>query len=213
MMKLPLLCAAVSALALGTSAARADDAAPAAKSQAPAAAGARPTYGDYGFDAAGMDLSVKPGDDFYSYANGTWAKTTPIPADKSNYGAFNVLDDLSRERTRGILEEAMGDPASKIGAAYASFMNEKAVEAQGLAPIRPWLDEIRAVKTRADYGVLAAKAARSGVAGPFRHYVGQDDKDPSRYILSLGQGGLGLPDRDFYLQPDEKMAAITLRTS
>ncbi len=205
-MKYALLCAAASALALGASIAHADDAPPA--SAAPASSSAKPTYGSYGFDAAGMDPSVKPGDDFYLHANGGWAKATPIPADKSNYGAFNTLDDLSRERTRGILEAARADPASKIGAAYASYMDEAAVEAKGIAPIKPWLDEIRAVKDKAAYGVLAAKAARAGIAGPFRHSVGQDDKDPEAYILSMSQGGLGLPDRDYYLQADDKMAAI-----
>ncbi|WP_022682500.1 M13 family metallopeptidase [Sphingobium bisphenolivorans] len=171
-------------------------------------AAAKPTYGSYGFDTKGMDPSVKPGDDFYLHANGGWAKATPIPPDKSNYGAFNVLDDLSRERTRGILEAAKADPASKIGAAYASYMDAAKVEAKGLAPIKPWLAKIRAVKDKADYARLAAEAARAGISGPFSFNVGQDDKDPENYILILRQSGLGLPDRDYYLEPDEKMAAI-----
>jgi putative endopeptidase len=203
-MKSYLLCAAATALALSASGVRADDAAPVASTPS----SSKPTYGSYGFDATGVDPAVKPGDDFYLHANGVWAKNTPIPADKSNYGAFNTLDDLSRTRTRGILEAAKGDPSSKIGAAYASYLDEAAVEAKGLAPIKPWLDEIKAVKDKASYGTLVAKAARAGVTGPFSHYVGQDDKDPETYILSMSQGGLGLPDRDYYLQPDEKMAAI-----
>ena len=209
-MKTAFLCAAATVLVLSASVARADQAAKAgaaAAAPAPAASG-KPTYGSYGFDAAGMDPAVKPGDDFYLHANGIWAKNTPIPADKSNYGAFNTLDDLSRTRTRGILEAARGDRASKIGAAYSSYMDEAAVEAKGMAPIKPWLDEIKAVKDKKAYVALVAKAARAGVAGPFKQYVGQDDKDPETYILSLSQGGLGLPDRDYYLQPDDKMAAI-----
>ena len=87
------------------------------------------------------------GDNFYRYANGTWAKNTPIPADKSNYGMFTVLDDLSRERTREIIEEQAKDPNSRIGAAYASFMDEAAVEAKGMAPIQPWLNQIRGLKS------------------------------------------------------------------
>ena len=169
---------------------------------------AKPTYGSYGFDSAGMDKSVKPGDDFYDYANGTWAKNTPIPADKSNYGAFNTLDDLSRERTRGILEAAQADPDSKIGNAYASYLDAATVEKKGLSPVRPWIDRIRAVKDKAAYARLAAEAARAGIDGPFGFYVNQDDKDPETYILVLHQSGLGLPDRDFYLEPDAKMAAI-----
>ncbi|MBU0773788.1 MAG: M13 family peptidase, partial [Alphaproteobacteria bacterium] len=173
-----------------------------------ATATAKPTYGSYGFDAAGMDPSVKPGDDFYLHANGTWAKNTPIPADKSNYGAFNTLDELSRARTRAILETAKDDPDSKIGAAYASYLDTAAVEAKGLAPIKPWLGEIKGVKDKAGYALVAAKAARAGISGPFRFYVGQDDKDPETYILSMSQGGLGLPDRDFYLDEKPEMAKI-----
>ncbi|HEX7742309.1 MAG TPA: M13 family peptidase, partial [Sphingobium sp.] len=196
-MKTILLGAAASVLILGASIAQADQ-----------AEQGRPTYGRYGFDTKGMDPSVKPGDDFYLHANGGWAKATPIPADKSNYGAFNALDDLSRERTRGILEAARSDPASKIGAAYASYLDAAKVEAKGIAPIKPWLTRIGAVKDKANYAKVAAEAARAGISGPFTFYVGQDDKDPESYILNLRQGGLGLPDRDFYLQTDDKMAAI-----
>ncbi|HJU76657.1 MAG TPA: M13 family metallopeptidase N-terminal domain-containing protein, partial [Sphingomicrobium sp.] len=122
-------------------------AAPAAVEAAPpeAPTAPKPQYGTFGFDAAGMDRSVQPGDNFYQYANGTWAKNTPIPADKSNYGMFTVLDDLSKERTRTIIEESAKDPNSKIGNAYASFLDQAAVEAKGLAPFQPWLDEIKAL--------------------------------------------------------------------
>ncbi|MBT2188386.1 M13 family metallopeptidase [Sphingobium nicotianae] len=178
--------------------------APAAPAAAPAP---KPTIGDYGFDTAGMDKSIAPGDNFYDYANGGWAKNTPIPADKSNYGMFTVLDDLSKQRTQTILEEAKGDPNSKIGNAYASYLDQATVEARGLAPIKPWLDAIKAVKTRADYVAILAQAARNGVGRPFGGYVGQDDKAPESYIYTLTQSGLGMPDRDFYLQPGDKMEA------
>ncbi|WP_019052229.1 M13 family metallopeptidase [Sphingobium xenophagum] len=205
-MKHLFLRAAASALALTAAIAHAQQ--PAPSTATPATATAKPTYGSYGFDAAGMDPSVKPGDDFYLHANGTWAKNTPIPADKSNYGAFNTLDELSRARTRAILETAKDDPDSKIGAAYASYLDTAAVEAKGLAPIKPWLGEIKGVKDKAGYALVAAKAARAGISGPFRFYVGQDDKDPETYILSMSQGGLGLPDRDFYLDEKPEMAKI-----
>ncbi|MBU1462321.1 MAG: M13 family peptidase [Alphaproteobacteria bacterium] len=211
-MKHLFLRAAASALALTAAIANAQQPAPStatpATATATATATAKPTYGSYGFDAAGMDPSVKPGDDFYLHANGTWAKNTPIPADKSNYGAFNTLDELSRARTRAILETAKDDPDSKIGAAYASYLDTAAVEAKGLAPIKPWLGEIKGVKDKAGYALVAAKAARAGISGPFRFYVGQDDKDPETYILSMSQGGLGLPDRDFYLDEKPEMAKI-----
>lgn len=203
-MKHLFLRAAASALALTAAIAHAQQPAPSTATTATA----KPTYGSYGFDAAGMDPSVKPGDDFYLHANGTWAKNTPIPADKSNYGAFNTLDELSRARTRAILETAKDDPDSKIGAAYASYLDTAAIEAKGLAPIKPWLGEIKGVKDKAGYALVAAKAARAGISGPFRFYVGQDDKDPETYILSMSQGGLGLPDRDFYLDEKPEMAKI-----
>ncbi len=174
----------------------------------PAAAPApKPTYGSYGFDAAGMDRSVLPGENFYAFANGTWAKTTPIPADKSNYGSFNLLDDLSRERTRSLIEESAKDSESRIGATYASFMDEAGVEARGLTSFQPWLDEVRGLKSRAGLTALYAKANRLSIGGPFSVYVGQDDKQPEAYALSLGQAGLGMPDRDYYLSTDAKLTA------
>ncbi len=159
----------------------------------------KPTYGDFGMDATGMDKSVAPGDDFYAYSNGTWAKTTTIPADKSNYGMFTVLDDLSKRRTREILDAAKNDANSHIGRAYASFLDDAAVEAKGLAPIEPWLNEVRGMKTKADYVALAAKGDRMGIGGVNYAYIGQDDKNPETYIPVLGQYGLGMPDRDYYL--------------
>ncbi len=179
---------------------------PSPPTAAPAAppASDRPTYGTFGFDAAGMDRSVKPGDDFYAYANGTWAKNTAIPADESNYGAFNVLQDLSRERTRGILDAAKSDGNSKIGRAYAAFLDTAAIEKAGLAPIQPWLARIRKVDM-AGYPALLAEADRNGVDIPFGFYVGQDDKNPDVYAVNLMQGGLGMPDRDYYLSTDAKL--------
>ncbi|RYD54704.1 MAG: M13 family peptidase [Sphingomonadales bacterium] len=172
----------------------------------PAAAAPKPTFGTYGFDTAGMDTNATPGDDFYAYANGAWAKNTPIPADKSNYGSFNLLSDLSQERTRTILDEAKGDPNSKIGTTYATYLDTAAIDAKGLAPIKPWLDQIKGVKTKSGLAALYAQADRNGVRVPFGSYVGQDDKEPEIYALSLGQSGLGMPDRDYYLSKDAKLA-------
>ncbi len=177
------------------------EAVPPAPEPAPAP---KPQYGTFGFDAAGMDPSIAPGDDFYGYANGTWAKNTPIPADKSNYGAFNVLDDLSRERTRGIIEDQAKDPASRIGGAYASFMDEAGIEAKGLAPFDPWLTEVRGLKSRTDLAKLYSDADRLGIAIPFAMFVGQDRKASDQYALNIFQAGLGMPDRDYYLSADPK---------
>src|SRR3954451_18081640 len=166
----------------------------------------KPQYGTFGFDAAGMDRSIAPGDNFYQFANGTWAKNTPIPADKSNYGSFNVLDDLSRERTRGIIEEQAKDPNSRIGNAYASFMDTAAVESKGLAPFDPWLNELRGTKTKKDLAKLYSDADRLGIGIPFNMFIGQDRKASEQYALNVLQGGLGMPDRDYYLSKDPKLA-------
>ena len=166
----------------------------------------RPAIGAFGFDEQGMDASIPAGLDFYRYANGAWARTTPIPPEKSNIGAFTQLDDLNRQRVKAILDEARADPASKAGAAYAAFLDEAAVEAKGLVPARPWLDRISAIGSRADYARMIGLAAREGVAGPFELAVAQDDHDPEAYILKLAQAGLGLPDREYYLRPQPAMA-------
>ena len=168
--------------------------------------GSPPQYGRYGVDEVGMDRSVTPGDDFYGFVNGTWSKNTPIPADKSNFGAFEVLQDLSDTRTRGLLESAAKDPNSKIGRAYATFLDTATIEAKGLAPIKPWLGQIAGVSSKTGYAALLAEAAHNGVNGPFGAGVGQDAKNPEAYTVSLRQAGLGMPDRDYYLSADPKLA-------
>ncbi|HEY0597631.1 M13 family metallopeptidase [Sphingopyxis sp.] len=168
---------------------------------------AKPEIGDFGFDLTGMDKTVQPGDDFYAYANGTWAKNTPIPADKSNYGMFTALNDLSQTRTREILDAAKGDPNSMIGRAYASYLDSATVEAKGLAPIQPWLNKIRAVE-KPGLAALLAEADRSGVQHFFGGYVGQDDKNPDVYTYIIFQGGIGMPDRDFYLKENERNTTL-----
>jgi putative endopeptidase len=175
---------------------------------AQAAATPKPQYGTFGFDLAGMDRSVAPGDDFYLYANGTWVKNTSIPSDKSNYGSFSVLQDISQQRVRDILEAAKNDPNSRIGAAYASFLDEAGVEAKGLKPIEPWLNQVRALKSRAGYAALEAEAARNGITGLFGGGVIQDDRNTDVYITGLGQAGLGMPDRDMYLLNDANFVSL-----
>jgi putative endopeptidase len=167
-----------------------------------------PQIGTYGFDTAGMDTTVLPGNDFYDHANGTWEKATQIPPDKSNFGMFTVLDDVSRQRTREIVEQAAKDPANKIGAAYASFLDTAAVESKGLAPFQPWLSEIKGLDSKAGLAELYARADRMSIGTPFPSYIGIDDKLNTQYAYTLSQGGLGLPDRDYYLGKDAKMADI-----
>jgi putative endopeptidase len=207
MNRLTALLAASTALTACTSAPP-EAAAPATPAEvvAPPAPAPKPTYGTFGFDTAGMDTSVLPGNNFYQYANGTWAKDTPIPADKSNYGMFTVLDDLSRERTKLLIEQSAQDPNSRIGATYASFMDEAAVEAKGLAPFEPWLGQVRGVKSKGALPQIYGEASQLGIGTPFGGFVNQDDKAPDQYILNFFQAGLGMPDRDYYLSADPKLA-------
>jgi putative endopeptidase len=177
-----------------------------AASEAPPAPKAE--IGAFGFDEAGMNRAIAPGDDFYQFGNGTWAKNTTIPSDKSNYGMFTALADKSQQRVRDLLEAAKDDPASRIGVAYTSFLDEAAVESKGLGPIEPWLGEIRALKSRSGYAALAAKAARNGVTGLWAGGVGQDDRNSDAYITGLGQAGLGMPDRDMYLLGEPNLVSL-----
>jgi putative endopeptidase len=96
-----------------------------------AAANEGPELGTFGFDEKGMDRATTPGDNFYLFANGEWLKTTEIPADKSNYGMFTKLDDLSKERVKGLLDAAAKDPKSKMGVAYSTYLDEAAIEKKG----------------------------------------------------------------------------------
>jgi putative endopeptidase len=185
-----------------------ETAAPATVEAAPVVAVAKAELGTFGFDSAGMDATARPGDNFYQYANGTWAKNQAIPADKSNYGMFTKLDDLSRERTRQIIEDAAKDPNGKIGAAYASYLDEAAVEAKGLAPIQPWLNQIKALNSKVDLPALYAAADRMGIGHPFPSFIGLDDKVNTQYAYTMVQGGIGLPDRDYYLGTDARMVGI-----
>jgi len=180
----------------------------------PALAESQPAFGTFGFDTAGMDTSVRPGDDFYTYANGGWLKSTPIPEDKSNYGMFTVLADQAEAQIRAIIEElaaSRAEPGSeswKIGTLYADFMNEAAIEQAGLAPARPELDRINAIASQQDLAAAFARMATLSVNQPFEMYVGQDRKAPDVYVPYLGQGGLGLPDRDYYLDDNPNFAAV-----
>ncbi len=178
-----------------------------AKGRHAATAKAKPDIGQFGFDTAGMDTTVNPGDNFFEYANGTWLKNTDIPADKASYSSFDILQDLSQKRSRGLLEAAMKQPGSRIGQAYAGYLDSAAIEAKGLAPIAPWLQQIKSLGSKQGYAALVAAADRNGVGVPFGSGVSQDAKDPEAYTVGLRQSGLGLPDRDYYLSDDPKLVA------
>ena len=167
-------------------------------------------FGTWGIDTAGMDTSVDPGADFFDYVSGTWASTTEIPSDRSSYGSFLVLRDLSEARVRKLLEGyALGDPATggdaaKIAALYHGFMDEATIEKLGAAPLQPHLDAIRAAADKDAIAALMGRRNESFGGTFFGAYVSDDQKNPDTYALYLSQSGLGLGDRQMYL--DEKFA-------
>lgn len=167
-----------------------------------------------GINKKNMDTLVKPGDNFAMYVNGTWMKTAKIPADKSSYGAFDMLYDQSQKDVKAIIEEAAkgnnaeGTDEQKIGDYYASFMDRKGRDAKGIAPIQPELKAIDAIASYDDLAAYFGKANRAGVSIPFSVSVMSDFKNPTKHTLITWQGGLGLPEREYYLATDAKMTEI-----
>ena len=161
-----------------------------------------------------MDTLVKPGDNFAAFVNGTWDKTTKIPADKSSYGAGYMLYEQSQKDVKSIIEEASkgsfsdGSNEQKIGDYYNSFMNRKERDAKGISPIQTGLKGIDAIATYSDLAAYFGKANRIGLSIPFSLSVTEDFKDPTKYSLITWQSGLGLPEREYYLQTDVKMVDI-----
>ncbi|WP_367872773.1 M13 family metallopeptidase [Luteolibacter sp. Populi] len=160
-------------------------------------------FGSWGFDLSGRNLEVKPGDDFYAYANGKFVERTVIPQDRVRFGNFDALTLLSEARVRGILEEAVKTPTpatAKIAAFYAAYMDEARAASLGAKPIEPDLAEIKAAATREELSSFLDKP--DGLhRGLFGAGIGPDPKDPTRYRVSMGSGGLGLPDKDYYSKP------------
>ena len=167
---------------------------------------ASPKYGTWGFDLSGMDRSVKPGDDFFKFANGKWAERTEIPADRTRFGNFDKLAVLSEARQRAILDDAVAgkltDPdAARIAAGYKAFMDEALAEKLDAKPIAPALAAIRKVKTKDDFTALMGTAPVSAFTTILPVFPSIDQKSTKQYAVYAGTAGLGLPDRDYYLQP------------
>ena len=156
-----------------------------------------------------IDQSVKPGDDFYHYADGTWLKNNPIPADQTSWGSFNILTEHNKDVLHVILDDCAanpgekGTPRQKVGDFFASGMDEKAIDAAGIGPVQPWFDKIAALKSNADLPALLAAMHSNGVRALFTVYVSADEKDSDTDIAQFFQDGLGLPDRDYYTRTDE----------
>lgn len=169
---------------------------------------AESSFGAWGVDLAGRDLSVSPGNNFFRYANGTYLDHLTIPADMTSYGPFNALAELSRTRVQSILNDLSAHPVTnprsteeKLGTFYASYMDAAEVERLGTQPLQQDMDAIKAIKDMAGFAALTGTAVGSFQFGPFSLGINPDAKDPTRYALTLDQAGLGLPDRDYYLKP------------
>jgi putative endopeptidase len=191
---------------------------------APACTTKSPSLGA-GIDLSGMDTSVAPGDDFNAYANGAWMKATAIPADKSGYGPASILVDETRKRTLESIQNSAGSAstadaatARKIGDYYSSFMDEAAIESKGIAPLKPQLDAIVAVADRHQLARAIGSQLRADVDALnntefethhlFGVWVTQGLSDPTHSYPYLLQGGLGMPDRDYYISTSPHMADL-----
>jgi len=173
-------------------------------------------YGPWGFDRTGVDASTKPGDDFYRYVNGAWYDRTRIAPDRHSNGVDRILNDAVELRLRDILERgengveagARAD-AAKIGAFYKAFMDEARAETLDAQPIKPLIQQLRAAVSRDDLASLMGTAPVTFFSAIFSMSIDVDSKAPDKYAVAIGQGGLGLPDRDYYLTPqfaDKKSA-------
>ena len=178
---------------------------------APVTAGAaKPVFGSWGYDPTAMDRGVKPGDDFFDYVNGTWAKRTDIAADRTFVGIDSVLNDQIEKDVRAIVEDQAKDPTAngrlgqQIGDLYASWMDTDTVEKLGTAPLQPYLQRIAAAKTRGD---LVDQFTEPGFEAPVSLAIYPDLKNPTRYAVYAGQEGLGMPNRDYYLLKGDKYDA------
>ena len=185
-------------------------------SEQPAAAkgtSAKPALGTWGIDLTNMDTSVKPGDDFYRYVNGLWLAENHIPEDRSSWGSFAELQKLSEERVNSIIDElsasssASSPEAQKIRDLYNSFADQAGIEQRGLAPAKADLDRLGRVSS---YEEIAKAMGDPMLAlpTPYNLYIDVDPKNPERYAVNVTQGGLGLPDRDYYLRDDEQFPEI-----
>src|SRR5580693_4612056 len=191
--------AALAALAAGSGALRsalAATAAPVGHAQ----------IGQWGLDLSARDPTVRPGDDFFRYANGHWLDTSSIPADRSRWGMFDELQERSLQQLRGILEAlpqdaTAGSNARKLVDFYRAYLDTDAIDRAGLAPARTGLATIAAARSHEDLARLMSRPDARTLS-PLEFRTIADERDPDHYMVTIGQSGLGLPDRDYYLKDE-----------
>jgi putative endopeptidase len=176
---------------------------------------ASPQLGSFGIALDNRDLSAKPGDDFDRYANGQWFDNYRLRDYDTRYGSFNALSDLAEEQTRAIIEELLarkdllpGSDEQKVRDFYASYMDTAARDAAGIAPLKPTLTRIAGIDTVAALTAAFGRAGMDGTSSPVGANVTLDRKNPDRYLVGIGLGGLGLPDKDYYLNPEPRFVEI-----
>jgi putative endopeptidase len=188
---------------------------PLASTAGPADPMNKPQLGDFGVDLGNRDLSVKPGDNFDRYANGHWEDAYQLKDYESDYGSFDTLNDQAEEDVRAIIEElqgrrelAPGSEEQKVRDYYASYMNQAARDSAGIKPLQPLLDKIAGIDSMAKLIAAFGTSDVDGSNSPIGNGLSVDRKNPNRYLLGVGVGGLGLPDKDYYLNPDPRFVAI-----
>jgi putative endopeptidase len=211
----PLALALTIALTFGTAVAVAKDAPKAAAAATVAPAAGKPALGSFGIDLTARDTTVKPGDDFARYANGHWLATYKLKDYESRYGAFNMINDQAEEQVKAIIEELAartdlkpGSDEQKVRDAYASYMDQAARDRAGITPLKPVFARIDGIKTMADFINVYGDGDVDGTNGPIGIGLSADRKDPNKYLASIGMGGLGLPDKDYYLNADPRFVKI-----
>lgn len=169
----------------------------------------------WGFDTRDIDASVRPQDDFFHYASGNWMKRHPIPKAEAKWGSFTMLRHATEKQLQTLLKKVSGTKKAKGGSAeqmirdfYRSGVDMKRRKSLGLAPIKPLLDRIEAIQSPQDVVRTIAHLERMGSGGLWGVGIDQDMKDSERYIIYMGQGGLGMPDRDYYLKDDAESKRV-----
>lgn len=185
-----------------------------ASAQAPESSAPLPSsnYGPWGLDLEARDTKIRPGADFYTYANGHWLASNVIPPDRARWNSFTVLVIDAERKVQGIIQNLpehapAGSLEQKIGDYYRAFLDTRQIDHEGLAPAQPVLQAIDAIDSLEQVATFLGRPDLQ-LASPINFGIFLDEKNPDRYLVHVGQGGLGLPQRDYYLSPDTQFARI-----